>query len=200
MKSYAYELPEDFDDEDIDDDGAFDVEDEKKYGHFFEAKDTEDAGDDDGDTMFEGGMMLSDMIGDDEPAPVPKGKQKRVEYIGEEGGESEEFDMEDEGDEGDEEEENEDLSDDAEELNDEAYAAIKAAYGFGEKPTQATEDSEEDDMEQFLEGEFNAPVTKGEKALTLEDLMGQSQSADVKKQLSVLRKDKATKVRTLTTL
>jgi hypothetical protein len=132
-------LPENFDDEDIDDDIAFDDEvcacacvcvclcptppltlprtplcltltptltrtpqDEKKYGHFFEGKEGEEEIEDDGDTMFEGGMMLSDMLGDDETAPAPakkaaKKSKKAEEVQEEEQGESEEYDVEDEG-------------------------------------------------------------------------------------------------------
>lgn len=36
MSSYEYELPDDFEDEEIDEDEAFNSEDERIYGHIFE--------------------------------------------------------------------------------------------------------------------------------------------------------------------
>jgi U3 small nucleolar RNA-associated protein 14 len=36
VNSYEYELPDDFEDEEIDEDEAFNSEDERLYGHIFE--------------------------------------------------------------------------------------------------------------------------------------------------------------------
>lgn len=41
MDNYEYELPEDFEDEEIDEDEAFNSEDERMYGHLFGSKDDE---------------------------------------------------------------------------------------------------------------------------------------------------------------
>lgn len=38
MDTYEYELPDNFEDEEIDEDAAFNSEDERLYGHIFEGK------------------------------------------------------------------------------------------------------------------------------------------------------------------
>lgn len=40
VDTYEYELPNDFEDEEIDEDAAFNSEDERLYGHIFEGKES----------------------------------------------------------------------------------------------------------------------------------------------------------------
>ena len=69
VENNEYELPEDFEDEEIDEDEAFNSEDERLYGHFFRDSGTSEEESQEGDAAFDALESSSDDSGDDEAWP-----------------------------------------------------------------------------------------------------------------------------------
>lgn len=69
VDTYEYELPEDFEDEEIDEDEAFNSEDEKLYGHLFSQKYSESEGSESEEEPSDEGHAAFDALASDEEWP-----------------------------------------------------------------------------------------------------------------------------------
>ena len=174
MDNYEYELPSDFEDEEVDEDAAFNSEDERRYGHLFnkggnggggftssEDEESDEEGEEggggllDSDEESDGDDVSEDEDEDDselEDVFAQAGKRKRglgADDVGEE--ESDEDDLEDA----------EDFEDDDEQDQDAAHDAMVRAV-TGNEGAAANKDRRKKRevvvTEAYPESEFNLPA------------------------------------------
>lgn len=196
--SYEYTLPQDFDDEDIDEDAAFDDNDEDMYGDLLKRsrkpggdEDDEEEAEEDGE---EEGLSLSDMMeknlqAQEEAAKKAKGKEKNKSKKGK-----------------DEDEAEDEADDEDQTVSDKKHAAMMAfindldALESDAVPSEATQTHKPrpaaELTEAFDESEFGFAADEGH-GLKMSDLMGNLgpgfELSKLKKKFSRLSKDKAAK-------
>lgn len=206
VENYEYELPSDFEDEEIDEELAFTEEDKKKYGSWFEREVSAD-GDDDGDAGafdVDEEYNTDDFSEDDDAADGAKGGRKgpgqskaaAAEADSDDPGEEDDDDdLPFEDDDDDEDNELEDLGED-DSADEEAHRAmleeaLAAAGAKGGLKKRRADPNAAVVSEAYPEAEFNlnpgAASAGGAGALKLSDLLA-GLGGDAKKKLGAARK------------
>ncbi|KAG2495048.1 hypothetical protein HYH03_006979 [Edaphochlamys debaryana] len=205
VDNYEYELPSDFEDEEIDEEAAFTEEDKKKFGAWFEKEvdadeDVDDddgalgVGDDDGELWDEGESKddaEGEEGGEDDKRPGRGPKRRGAAPDAEDGADDDDVDLFLDDDDDDEEEEQED-----EDMDEEAHTAmlreVLAAADGGRSAKRARRDPNAAVLsEAYPESEFalnpGAASAGGTGGLSLADLLA-GLSPEERRRLGAARK------------